>query len=86
MKAIILDATNSETFIIDGPSSFEFAENNYSCDCNRNPHGHADSCESKRFLVIAADFEDDEPRYSLAELNQDYPPELLAAHGIPSRL
>jgi len=34
----------------------------------------------KRFLVVGAEFEVDEPRYSLRELNADYPEVLLKEH------
>lgn len=85
MKATILDTQTGQTHIIDGPSCFEFAENNWSCDCNRNPQGCGDVCESNRFLVVAFEptLTGDED-WTLAQLNQDYPAELLAAHGIHS--
>lgn len=36
MKATILDTITRLTENIEGVRIWEFAENNYSCDCNRN--------------------------------------------------
>ena len=69
---------------VNGPRSWEWAENNYSCDCNRNPFGVETGapegvCEAKRFLVVAAEMNDpDDYNYTLDELNEDYPEELRA--------
>lgn len=89
MKATILDTKTGLRQTVEGPRSWEWAENNYSCDCNRNPW-HAETgkpdgvCEGcERFLVVAAEMNDPEDyEYTLAELNTGYPPELLKAHGI----
>ena len=89
MKATILDTKTGLRQTVEGPRSWEWAENNYSCDCNRNPW-HAETgkpdgiCEGReRFLVVAAEMNDPEDyEYTLAELNNGYPPELLKAHGI----
>ena len=89
MKATILDTKTGETRTIDGPRSWEWAENNYSCDCNREiMFGHDDGASGicmggKRYLVIKAEFNDPEDYdYTLEELNGDYPRELLREHGI----
>jgi hypothetical protein len=86
MKATILDTKTGLRRTVDGPRSFEWAENNFSCDCNRNlwqadtgkPQG---ICEGReRFLVVAAEMNDPEDyEYTLSELNDGYPPELLKA-------
>jgi len=83
MKATILDVKTGKKMTVDGPRSFEWAENNWSCDCNRNPWnaetGSDDGrCEgAKRFLVVAAEMNDpDDYEYTLEELNADYPDEL----------
>ena len=102
MKATVLDTVTGKTAVADGPRSWEWAENNWSCDCNRwnlfpeleeeqlNDPDFGVCKGGKRFLVVAAEFnrlldEDGGPidyDYTLAELNSDYPDELLRAHGI----
>jgi len=85
MKATILDTVTGKKVTVDGPRSWEWAENNYSCDCNRNewnvdtgkPSGRCEG--SERFLVINAVMDDKEDyKYTLAELNEDYPAALIA--------
>lgn len=79
MIATVLDTVTGKTKIVDGPRSWEWAENNWSCDCNRgNPENTNDNCESKRYLVIHAEMNssDDYP-YTLQELNEYYPKQLL---------
>ena len=70
---------------VDGPRSWEWAENNWSCDCNRNPWdvdtGNPENvCEGcERFLVVEAVMDDPEDyEYTLDELNEGYPAELRA--------
>lgn len=89
MKATILDTKTGLYQTVEGPRSYEWAENDWSCDCNRNPWqaetGKPDGiCEgNERFLVVAAEMNDPEDyKYTIAELNEGYPPELLKAHGI----
>lgn len=85
MKATILDTVTGEKMTVDGPRSFEWAENNWSCDCNRNPFdvdtgkpdGVCEGCE--RFLVVEAVMDDpDDYEYTMDELNEGYPAELRA--------
>ena len=91
MKATILD-TKTGLIGVDtnGVRAWEWYENNWSCDCNRNLWGEPDNwweCNGcKRFLVIGAEYEaiDGDEVYTLAELNEGYPIELLAEHGILS--
>jgi hypothetical protein len=87
MTAVILDTHTGETWAKKGPRSWEWAENGYSCDCNRaEKYHHSDKsiCEgSKRYLVTMCMFDDpDDYEYNLEELNADYPKELLREHGI----
>ena len=93
MKATVLDTVTGQTRIYDGPCSWEWYENNWACDCNRGTlfdyydAPEAGICQGgKRFIVIAAEFdiEADEMdyEYTLAELNEEYPHELLQKHGI----
>lgn len=83
MKATILDTVTGLTAIVNGPRSYEYADNGWSCDCNRNPWdvdtGKPDDlCERcERFLVIAAEFGPEDYQYTLRELNDGYPEELL---------
>lgn len=88
MNATILDTVTGKRARVFGINAWQWAENNWSCDCNRNPW-HADTgkpdgiCQGcERFLVVDAEFEPGDDRYTLAELNASYPPELLKAHGI----
>ena len=88
MRAVILDVQTKQTFIVDGPSTFDFVDGNYACDCNRHPGvGTASQdgvCEgSRRFIVVEADITDPEDfPASLLELNSGYPRTLLAQYGI----
>lgn len=90
MKATILDTKTGEKITVDGPRSWEWAENGWSCDCNRESHFGVDTSPEEgicsgahRFLVIAAEFDGVEDYdYSIAELNEQYPKELLEKHGI----
>lgn len=92
MRAVVLDTETGKTHAVDGISAFQWAENNWSCDCNRNyfdveTNGEDGICEGcHRFLVIAAEFNTtpdengeqmDYQEYSLRELNACYPIELL---------
>ena len=85
MKATILDTVTGEMKTVDGPRSWEWAENDWSCDCNRNlwdvdtgkPESVCEGCE--RFLVVEAVMDDPEDyEYTLDELNGGYPAELRA--------
>ena len=83
MKATILDTVTGEKMTVDGPRSWEWAENNWSCDCNRNPWGVDTGkpdgvCEGReRFLVVEAVMNDPEDyEYTMDELNEGYPEEL----------
>jgi hypothetical protein len=83
MKATILDTVTGKTLTADGPRSWEWADNNWSCDCNRNlwgidtgkPKGLCEGAE--RFLVVDAVMDDPEDYpYTLDELNAAYPESL----------
>lgn len=84
MKATILDTVTGEKMAVDGPRSWEWAENNWSCDCNRNPwgvptgkpDGVCEGCE--RFIVVEAVMNALDYEYTLDELNEGYPAELRA--------
>jgi hypothetical protein len=93
MKATVLDTVTGVTVVHDGPCSWEWHINNWSCDCNRgNLFDYYDDPEDgichggKRFIVIAAEFDIESDRmdyeYTLDELNADYPVELLRKYGI----
>ena len=97
MKVTLLDTVTMETKGVSGIETFQWAENNYSCDCNRElEFGRPDDYEQhidspyclgeKRYLVIAAEIEgeDDYPA-TLEELNSSYSPELLQKHGIAAQ-
>ena len=82
MIATILDTVTGETMTVNGPRSWEWADNNWSCDCNRNYWElcavKSDTCQgSERFLVVDAVMDDQEDYgYTLDELNEEYPLEL----------
>lgn len=89
MIATVLDTKTGETVKYNGPCAFEWVDGNWSCDCNRKadfdvePDCVEGFCEGgHRFLVIDAKFGSGEHQYSLYELNECYPEELLTKHGI----
>jgi len=89
MIATILDTVTGKKMTITGIHSFEWADGNWSCDCNRNPFGADtgkpnDVCQGhKRFLVVEAVMDPDDYEYSLDELNEGYPAELRTQNLIP---
>ena len=108
MKATVLDTETGERRTSAGVQTFEWEENNWSCDCNRakmfgddvdfdmdrrmrvlHPEllPHQSYCYGcKRFIVVAAEPEDDgDYACTLAELNAGYPAELLEEHGIANQ-
>ncbi len=83
MKATILDTVTGEKAVVKGPRSYEWAEGNWACDCNRKPWDASTAtyegvCSgAKRFLVVDAVMDSpDDYKYTLEELNSDYPVEL----------
>lgn len=83
MIATIQDTKTGKTRVAPGYSSDWWAERDGSCDCNRElvfrdseETGVCLGCH--RYLIIRATFDDDERRYTLRELNEGYPAELLA--------
>ena len=86
MIATILDTKTGLKKKQYGVRSFEWAENNYSCDCNRDLWGEISDdgiCAGcKRFIIVDAEFEEDDDLYPLKELNSKYPKELLEKYGI----
>ena len=88
MIATILDTLTGKKEIKSGVKSWEWAENNWSCDCNRNIFDDEDgvedhSCKTERFLVVEAIMDSEEDyEYTLEELNADYPIELLRKHNL----
>lgn len=84
MTITLLDTITGETLTLDAGDQDPhwWAEGNGSCDCNRAltmgiPWDDA-ACGRERFLITDCS----DPAYSLAELNQGYPPPLLIAAGI----
>lgn len=80
MRATVFDTESGIKCTTDGPDSFEWAENNWSCDCNRASCFGQDIgsvCQSNRFLVIDAKFNPGEREYSLNELNSGYPKDVF---------
>ena len=88
MRAHVLDTQTGEIKVKDGIRSWEWACNNWSCDCNRELlFGHDTNdgicIGSHRYLVIGAEMNSpDDYGYSLYELNSEYPDGLLKKHGI----
>jgi hypothetical protein len=99
MRAIVKDTTTGQQVSATGLRSFDWAEGNWSCDCNRATlfpptpsywrpvvigHGPKFCLGAKRFIVIAASMCDPaDYPYSLRDLNFSYPLDLLEAHGVP---
>lgn len=85
MKATILDTQTGTTHTEEGINSLAWFEGNYSCDCNRAQIAgeHTGVCEGcYRYLVVKAEFEPGETEYTLLELNEDYPEELVNRHCV----
>ena len=92
MTVTLLDTKTGRTVEVPPdacPRAFEWAENNWSCDCNRAPYFDIDlppanrCVGAHRFLVVAFEDPDAEgPPHTLRELNADYPEELLREHGV----
>jgi len=88
MKVTLLDTHTGKTTVASGISTFEWAENNWSCDCNRETYfGHATGREKglclhcKRYIIIAAEVEEQDDWFAtLKELNAGYPSDLLNKH------
>ena len=84
MKVTVLDTVTGKTKVVSGYGSFQWAENNLSCDCNRNEWDvdielNDDYCHgSHRFIVVDAEFDIGETMYTIKELNKDYPDGLLS--------
>lgn len=93
MKFTLLDTATGETKDIndDCVTSFQLAENNWSCDCNRCTYfglDHEDLGKvkgicfgEKRFIVISVE-NSDRDYYTLKDYNAGYPEELLQKHGV----
>ena len=96
MKVKLIDTETDKTCIVDERSeedgsplfdAYWWSEGNGSCDCNRSIYCGVDDLDDpdygicrggKRFLIIEADTDE----YTLAELNNEYPEELLKKYGI----
>jgi hypothetical protein len=89
MIVTVLDTVTGERVVKEGISAFDWAYNNWSCDCNRrtlfdiedDTESEANICiGGKRFPVVDAQFEADDICCPLKELNEDYPEALLKEH------
>lgn len=85
MIVTLLDTQTGKTHVTGNDyDAYWWADGNGSCDCNRAlqmgvslPESNDNLCiGSKRFLII----DSDDKAYSLAELNDNYPSELLSKH------
>jgi hypothetical protein len=79
-RVTVLDTLTGRTATDDTVCPFQWAENNWSCDCNRwMPFGddhepeEAAPCEHRRYLVIGSDYR----YFDFREWNEGYPPDLL---------
>jgi hypothetical protein len=86
MKLELLDTQTEEKKEIEtGADLYDWAEGNWSCDCNRGLYFKKDprmepSCGHSRFLVTK--ILGNPERYSLRDLNDGYPEELLKKYSI----
>lgn len=87
MTVTLLDTKTGARRDFSDYDPYWWAEGNGSCDCNRRimmgvdlaNDKAEDSCEGcARFLVVGTDTDE----YTLAQLNDGYPKELLIAYGI----
>ncbi len=90
MKATVLDTFTGKTAQDDHLSTFDWAEGDWSCDCNRAVYFgvlstdplDCDGCV--RFLVVAAEHNmDDDYECNLNDLNEGYPEDLVKKHCDP---
>ena len=95
MKVTVLDTKTGETRVVEDEhnDSFQWADDNWSCDCNRCSYFGLDSNDiaielgigpgicigERRFLVIAVE-NPTRDYYTLSEYNDGYPQELLDKH------
>ena len=87
MIATIQDTKTGKTRVAPGYSSDWWAEGDGSCDCNRElgfgaPTLTGTCLGCHRYVIIRATFDDEERRYTLRELNEGYPEELLKERGV----
>lgn len=92
MRVKLLDTVTGEVKDVDAPQgAFQWAENNWSCDCNRCTYfgleaedlGKEDGIcfGEERFLVIGVEGPTRD-YYTLRDYNRGYPVELLAKYNI----
>ena len=86
MKATILDTQTGQRHVIAGPSTYDFTDGNWSCDCNRAESGaelNGPTCLGcHRYIVVSASMEDpvQDCQTRLRDLNAGYPLKLLLRH------
>ena len=91
MIATVLDTATGKTETVEGHRSWDWAEGNWSCDCNRDINGLAPDpletglCVAKRFIVIKAEMEEGDYPYITQNLNKYYPKDLLRDFGVRVR-
>lgn len=81
VKVTVLDTETGETKVNDEHSAFEWTDNNWSCDCNRellfrprDDDSKWGTClGSKRYIVVAVEGSEQ----PLVEFNSDYPLDFL---------
>ena len=75
----LLDTMTGDIRVVEGIREFEWAENNYSCDCNRSIFfdnwGESNDCDSVRYIVIGV--YPNLSNYTMEEFNENYPEYLL---------
>lgn len=87
MKCLLLDLKTNRVKWHSGPSTFDWTENNWSCDCNRAvpfgdwKEGDGHCLGGHRYIVV--DYinsgDDDYNVKSVCELNSDYGKEVVSA-------
>ena len=88
MKCLLLDIKTNKVKWHGGPSTFDWTENNWSCDCNRaTPFGNTNDDNGghcvggHRYIVVdyILEDEDDYEPANFYELNSDYDKKLVTA-------
>lgn len=97
MNITLLDTKTGETREVNDTPTFQWTENNWSCDCNRElefdyvEHDQSNTCLGcHRFIVIGGSssivhkskWGNQEYPATLKELNEGYPEELLIKNGV----
>lgn len=82
-RVVVLDTLTKRYHEIVGVDLYQWTDGNWSCDCNRQPHGEEPDFETRtcngchRFIVVQCEFIGES--CSIREMNSDYPKDVVDA-------